>query len=204
MASSLRVAALRPLALAIALATAFAFTFAPTPSHADTDDTALTNLISLVSQRLALAEPVARWKWVNHRPVGDAHREAALLADIAKRAPAVGVDPEFARAFFQDQIDASKDIQNALFEQWRKLRPPDGPVPDLDTRTRAQLDRLTQSMISALARVQTLRATPDCPTQVARGVANWKSLTRYDATQTEALTRALGHVCESGGVGATG
>jgi chorismate mutase len=187
-----------------ALGSAFAIAFAPAPAHADTDDTALTNLISLVSQRLSLAEPVAHWKWVNHRPVTDARREAALLADVAKRAQAAGVDAEFAHEFFQDQIDASKDIQNALFEQWRKLRPPEGPAPDLDTRTRPQLDRLTQSMVAGLARVQPMRATPDCPTRVAQGVANWKSLTRYDAAQTAALTRALGHVCESGGVGATG
>jgi chorismate mutase len=178
--------------------------FAPTSSRADSDDTALTNLISLVSQRLALAEPVAHWKWVNQRPIDDAPREAALLADVAKRAHTAGIDPEFARAFFQDQIDANKEIQHALFEQWRKLHPPEGPAPDLNTRTRAQLDRLTQSMTAGLARVQALREAPDCPSRVAQGVANWKSLTRYDAAQSAALTQALGHVCESGGVGATG
>jgi chorismate mutase len=191
-------------ALASALTVGFALALAPAAARADSDDTSLTNLISLVSQRLALAEPVAQWKWINHRPITDERREAALLAEVAKRAQAAGVDPEFAREFFQDQIDASKDVQNALFEQWRKLRPPEGPAPDLATRTRPQLDRLTQSMIAALGRVEALRAAPDCPTRVAQGVANWKSLTRYDATQTEALNRALGHVCESGGVGATG
>ncbi|CAB3765438.1 chorismate mutase [Paraburkholderia humisilvae] len=198
MASSRRVGAL------CALGSAFAIAFASAHAQADSDDTALTNLISLVSQRLALAEPVAQWKWLNHRPVDDASRETALLADVAKRAQAVGIDPDFAHAFFQDQIDANKDIQNALFEQWRKLRPPEGPAPDLDSRTRPQLDRLTQSMLAGLARVQTMRSMPDCPTRVAQGVANWKSLTRYDAAQSAALTRALGHVCESGGVGATG
>jgi chorismate mutase len=192
-------------ALGLTLAVGFALAaLTAAPARADSDDTSLTNLISLVSQRLALAEPVAQWKWINHRPITDEPREAALLADVAKRAQAAGVDPEFAREFFQDQIDASKDVQNALFEQWRKLRAPEGPAPDLATRTRPQLDRLTQSMIAALARVQALRAAPDCPTRVAQGVSNWKSLTRYDAAQTEALNRALGHVCESGGVGATG
>lgn len=193
-----RVGALCAFALFLALP------FAPATSRADSDDTALTNLISLVSQRLALAEPVAHWKWVNHRPIDDTPREAALLADVAKRANAVGVDPEFARAYFQDQIDASKEIQQALFAQWRKVHPPEGSAPDLDTRTRPQLDRLTLSMLAGLARVETLRAAPDCPSRVAQGVANWKSLTRYDAAQSAALTHALGHVCESGGVGATG
>jgi chorismate mutase len=186
------------------LALCAALSFAPAPAHADSDDTALTNLISLVSQRLALAEPVARWKWANHKPITDAPREAALLSDVEKRAAAAQVDPAFARAFFQDQIDASKEVQNALFDTWRSTRPPEDAAPDLATSTRPQLDQLTQSMIAGLARVQALRAAPDCPSRVAQGIANWKSLTRYDSARSGALTHALGHVCESGGVGATG
>lgn len=199
--SMLRLSCARALCTLVSI---FVLGLAPTPSRADSDDTALTNLISLVSQRLALAEPVAHWKWINQRPIDDMPREAALLAEVSKRAHTAGVDPEFARVFFQDQIDANKEIQRALFEQWRKLHPPEGAAPDLDTRTRPQLDRLTQSMMAGLARVQTLREAPDCPSRVAQGVANWKSLTRYDASQSTALTRALGHVCESGGVGAVG
>jgi chorismate mutase len=172
-----------------ALALAACAAFAPAPAVADGDDTALTNLIALASQRLALAEPVARWKWTNHQAITDTPRENALLADVEKRAVAAHVDPAFARAFFQDQIDASKDVQNALFATWR---------------TRPQLDRLTQSLVAGLARVQAVRATEDCPSRVAQSLANWKSLTRYDSTHSSALNRALGHVCATGGVGATG
>jgi len=187
-----------------ALTLCAALTLSTVPAHADSDDIALTNLISLVSQRLALAEPVARWKWANHQAITDAPREAALLADVAKRAAAAEVDPEFARAFFQDQIDASKEVQNALFATWRGTRPPEGAPPDLATSTRPQLDHLTSSMIAGLARVQSLRTAPDCPSRVAQGIANWNGLTRYDSSRSSALTHALGHVCESGGVGATG
>lgn len=186
------------LALSIALA------LLSTPAVADGDDTALTNLIALASQRLALAEPVARWKWANHQAITDTPRENALLADVEKRAAAANVDPAFARAFFQDQIDASKDVQNALFATWHSSRPPEGPAPDLAKSTRPQLDRLTQALVAGLARVEPLRATPDCPSRVAQSLANWKSLTRYDSARSAALTRALGHVCETGGVGATG
>jgi chorismate mutase len=187
---------------ALALVTCLAF--APAPALADGDDTALTNLIALASQRLALAEPVARWKWANHQAITDTPRENALLAEVQKRAAAANVDPEFARAFFQDQIDASKEVQNALFANWRATGAPQEPPPDLATGTRPQLDRLTQSLIAGLARAQPLRAAPDCPSRVAQSLANWKSLTRYDSTRSSALTRALGHVCETGGVGATG
>ncbi|CAD6509994.1 Secreted chorismate mutase [Paraburkholderia kirstenboschensis] len=187
-----------------ALALFASLSFAPTSALADGDDTALTNLIALASQRLALAEPVARWKWAHHQAITDTPREQALLADVEKRAAAANVDPAFARAFFQDQIDASKDVQNALFASWRATQPPQEPAPDLATSTRPQLDRLTQSLVAGLARVQPLRAAPDCPSRVAQSLANWKSLTRYDSTRSAALARALGHVCESGGVGATG
>ena len=51
-------------------------------ARADGDETAMTNLIALVSQRLALAIPVAQWKWANHRPISDPPRDAVLLADV--------------------------------------------------------------------------------------------------------------------------
>ncbi|WP_144138417.1 chorismate mutase [Paraburkholderia sp. BCC1884] len=187
-----------------ALASFVPLAFVSTPALADGDDTALTNLIGLASQRLALAEPVARWKWANHQAITDTPRENALLADVGKRAAAANVDPAFARAFFQDQIDASKDVQNALFADWHATQPPQGPAPDLAGSTRPQLDRLTKSLMAGLAQVQPLRSAPDCPSRVARALANWRSLTRYDSTRSSALTRALGHVCETGGVGATG
>lgn len=174
-----------------------------TSVRADGDDTALTNLIALVSQRLALADPVANWKWQHHQPITDTPREDALLADVQKRAAAAGVDPAFARAFFRDQIDASTQVQKALFDTWRTSQAPSDPAPDLATVTRPQLDRLTAQLIGALARVQTLRSAPDCPARVARSVANWKELTRYDSAHTNAMNQALQHVCESGGVGGT-
>jgi chorismate mutase len=184
-------------------AAALLFAFPAAPACADGDDTALTNLVALVSQRLALAEPVAHWKWLNHKPITDTPRENALLADVQKRATAAGVDPAFARAFFRDQIDASTQVQQALFASWQSSQPPAGPAPDLATVTRPQLDRLTAQLISALARVQPTRAADDCPARVARAVTNWKELTRYDSTHADALTRALGHVCEAGGMGGT-
>jgi chorismate mutase len=172
-------------------------------AQADAGDTALTNLISLVSQRLALAEPIAHWKWANHRPITDTAREQALLSDVDKRARRAGVDPAFAHAFFADQIDASSQIQKALFDSWRTGSSPTGPAPDLASVLRPQLDRLTPQLIAGLARVQSLRTEPDCPMRVAQSLANWKSLTRYDSLRTDALTEALQHVCESGGVGGT-
>lgn len=190
---------------ALTAASALLFAFAATPAHADGDDTAFTNLIALVSQRLALAEPVARWKWARHEPITDEPREAALLKQVEDKASAAQIDPAFARAFFRDQIDASKDVQNALFANWRAVKAaPEGTPPDLAHDTRPKLDRLTQSLISALGRIEPIRHADDCPLRLADSVARWKHLTRYDSSMNEPLTRALSHVCAAGGVGAVG
>ncbi|BAN22517.1 chorismate mutase [Caballeronia insecticola] len=178
---------------------------APASARADGDDTAFTNLIALVSQRLALAEPVARWKWAHQEPVTDAPREDALLKHVGDKARAAQVDPEFARQFFRDQIEASKDVQNALFANWRALKAaPEGAPPDLAKDTRPKLDRLTESLVSALARVEPIRHGDDCPMRLAESVARWKHLTRYDSSMNAPLAHALSHVCASGGVGAVG
>jgi len=176
----------------------------PHVARADGDDTALTTLVALASQRLALAEPVARWKWANHKAIEDLPREAALLASVEKRAEQSGVDPAFARTFFEDQIAASKDVQNALFATWRATQPPEGAPPDLATSTRPALDQLTQKMLAGLAQVAPLRDAPDCQARLARSIANWKTLTRYDSTRTQALRTALSHVCAGGGASAVG
>jgi chorismate mutase len=192
-------AIVRARACCVALLLALPFTIA----RADGDDTALTNLVALVAQRLALAEPVAQWKWEHRKPVTDTPRETALLADVQRRARAAGVEPDFARAFFRDQIDASTQVQKTLFETWRTSQGPSGSAPDLATVTRPQLDRLTGQLIGALARVQPLRDSADCPTRVARSVENWKQLTRYDSAHANAINQALEHVCVTGGVGGT-
>lgn len=196
-------ARVRRSALSVA-AFCLALSLGPAAARADGDETAMTNLIALVSQRLALAVPVAQWKWANHRPIADAPREAVLLADVEKRAQAANVDPAFAHAFFQDQIDASKQVQTALFERWHRSTPPSGTAPDLASATRPELDRLTQALMPALVRVQPLRGAPDCPTRLAHAIGSWKTLTRYGEVDTEALHTALAHVCTAGGVGGLG
>jgi chorismate mutase len=192
-------------AVAGAAAALFVSLLAASPNAtADGDDTPLVNLVALASQRLALAVPTAQWKWANHKPITDAPREAALLADVEKRAHTAGVDAAFAHAFFADQIEASKQMQSALFDKWRTSKPPEGPTPDLATSTRPALDRLTRSMIAGLARVQPLRDAPDCPVRLARSVQSWKTMTRYDSSEAGPLATALAHVCSSGGIGGVG
>lgn len=178
-------------------------------AYAAGETTALTNVIALVAQRLALATPVAQYKWLNQKPITDAPREKKVLADVVSKATSQGVDPDFARLFFGDQIEASKMVQRQLFEQWHAsgasaTPAPHAPAPDLATEVRPKLDTLDATLIQALSRVSPVRVAQDCPSQLAESLSNWKQLTKFDSSESEALMRALSHVCESGGVAVQG
>jgi chorismate mutase len=77
---------------AAALATIVGSLFALMPVASNTNttnaDPAMTNVVALAARRLALAKPVAKWKWAHHRPIQGAPRKQALLFDItaARRA----------------------------------------------------------------------------------------------------------------------
>lgn len=174
------------------------------PAHAAGETTALTNVIALVAERLSLATPVAQYKWLNSKPITDVPREKQVLADVVGHATTQGVDPAFARAFFADQIEASKMVQQQLFDQWHASGAPKNPAPDLATDVRPKLDHLDATLIQALARVTPVRNAPDCPSQLAESLANWKQLTKFDSSEADALMRALSHVCEAGGVAVQG
>lgn len=177
---------------------------APRIAAADGDDTALTNLVALASQRLALAEPVAHWKWLteNRSRIHRARQRSWPTSSNARRRTAS--IPHTPARSSTTRLAASKQVQNALFATWRAKHGPEGPAPDLATSTRPQLDRLTQSLIAALARVAPLRDAPDCPSRLARSVSNWKTLTRYDSGREDALGTALSHVCTAGSTSAVG
>ena len=174
------------------------------PATADGNSTALTNLVALAAQRLAVATPVAQYKWQTGKPITDTPREQRLLADVAVKAKTQGVDPSFAQRFFGDQIEASKVVQNMLFDQWHKSGGPKQPAGADLAALRPKLDQLDASLIQALARVQPVRTQPDCQSELGQSLANWKQLSSFDSSQSDALALALSHVCEGGGIPAQG
>jgi len=127
----------------LGLACALASTTLSAPAWAqvsDSDDTALMNLIAQASERVMLADTVARYKWAKKESITDPVREKALLASVARQAPNYGVEPQLAQTFFRDQIEANKVVQQGLIDGWHVAPPPPGPVPDLASSTRPQYD----------------------------------------------------------------
>lgn len=165
-------------------------------------DGQFTNIIALASQRLALAVPVAQWKWHNHKAIEDKPREAELLRSLLPAAHQYGIDTGDAQRFFTDQMSASKEVQNALFTEWRASMPPPVPAATALESARKDLSKLSQSMLVALAQTSGSRHADDCPLRLAHALENWKTIESVDSDQSQALNTALAHVCASGGIGA--
>ncbi|HET7634652.1 MAG TPA: gamma subclass chorismate mutase AroQ [Burkholderiales bacterium] len=118
----------------------------------DPDGAKVDRVLMLTAQRLAIANEVAKAKWNTHSPVTDAARERRILAALTKQAQRRGIDPDFARRYFESQIEASKMVQHARFSEWAadgrgKFR----DAPDLRRDIRPALDRLTPQILDALA-----------------------------------------------------
>ena len=111
----------------------------------------LDRLVSVLAERLAVSRQVAAAKWINGAPIDDPVRETALLDDVARQAGEVGVDPDWAKAVFAAQFEASKHLQRRLHEAWRTSgRGLVGPAPDLAREVRPAMDRLTPELLAAL------------------------------------------------------
>jgi chorismate mutase len=126
----------------------------------------------LVEQRLSLMPEVARAKWNSGSAIEDPTREQQLLADVALKAPAVGISADWAQHFFRFQIEAAKQVQYCLFAQWTAERQGSfAQVADLRTEIRPKLDLLTTELLQELARQwpelskRTLLEQKDSPSQ---------------------------------------
>lgn len=125
------------------------------PEPPDEDKLAIDHMLQLIDERLDVAPIVAQSKWNSGAAIEAPEREAQILDQVEEDAAAVGVDEAFARAFFDKQFSASKQIQRRLHHQWlQEGRPPFADPPDLAEEVRPVLDRLTPQLIEALADMQ--------------------------------------------------
>lgn len=113
----------------------------------------LETVLSLMSQRLSLAEDVARYKWNQKTNIEDSAREQLIITKLVEQASKQGLPAAWAERFFRAQIEASKMIQQQLFVDWQHSHPAAfAAVPDLNTQTRPKLYALMSELIKALAK----------------------------------------------------
>lgn len=115
---------------------------------------AVASLLQQMRQRLALMPEVARWKWNAGRPVSDPPREAALLADVSRRAAARGVSPARARGFFAAQIEAACLVQQSAFTRWQATRQRRFATTVPLDRLRARIDQINHQLLDVLPRAE--------------------------------------------------
>jgi chorismate mutase len=111
-----------PVAVALALAVA-----APQATAHAEPASPLYRLVDTAAQRLATSDSVAAFKWINGGPVTDSQRAGQVLDAVGADATAHGIDPQYVRAIFTDQIDATEGIQYTRFGQWKFDPPPPPP-----------------------------------------------------------------------------
>jgi chorismate mutase len=130
-------------------------------AHADNANP-LHELVDAATQRLQTAEPVSASKWRNGGSIEDPQRVDQVLAAVGADATRKGVDAEYVRRIFTDQVHATEAIEYTRFAQW-KLDPGSAPgvAPDL-AASRAIIDRLNADMVEQVAVHWPVLHSPDC------------------------------------------
>jgi chorismate mutase len=139
-----------------------ALTSVPTAHAADPGP--LYRLVDTASQRLLTADPVAAFKWVDGGSIEDPARVGQVLDNVAADARDRGVDEDFVRRAFQNQIHATEGIQYVRFGQW-KLDPAAAPTsaPNL-SESRTAIDGFNRTMVSEMAAQSGVLHGPGCTT----------------------------------------
>ncbi|WP_415823596.1 chorismate mutase [Mycobacterium basiliense] len=173
---------------------------ASVPAWAD-GPSALVELVDAAAQRLAVAEPVAAFKWSAHLPVEDPARVQQQLAELAdaaiREAGPDPIDPDYVTRVFGDQISATEAIEYSRFAEW-KLNPADAPSPPSDlSAARSEIDSLNVKIFSQIVLNWSLLHAPEC----ARELANASSATirarRFDSLYQKALASATQSYCHA-------
>ena len=126
------------------------------------DANPLLELVDAATQRLQTAEPVAASKWKTGGSIEDPQRVEQVLGAVSADAKGRGVDVDYVRQIFTDQIHATEAIEYTRFAQW-KLDPASAPgvAPDL-AASRATIDRLNGEMVEQVALHWSVLHSPDC------------------------------------------
>lgn len=153
-------------------------------------------LVDTAAQRLATADPVAAYKWINGGPITDPQRAGQVLDNVAADAEARGLDPQYVRTVFADQIDANEGIQYTRFGQW-KFDEAGAPTtaPDLSA-SRTQIDSLNKTTVEEIALHWNSLHTQGCQKDLADATVAVTGDRHLDPLYTQALNSATRSYCQ--------
>lgn len=152
-------------------------------------------LVDAAAQRLATADQVAAAKWINGGPVTDKARADQVLDSVAADATAHGIDPQYVREVFTDQIAANEGVQYTRFGQW-KFDPGAAPAsaPDL-AETRTQINGLNKTLVDEIALHWNSLHSQGCNQDMSDAKAAVVAARGLDPLYQQALTSATQSYC---------
>ncbi|ULE31248.1 chorismate mutase [Mycobacterium sp. IDR2000157661] len=155
----------------------------------------LYRLVDTAAQRLGTADPVAATKWINGGSIADPQRVTAVLDAVGADARAHGVDPQYVRTVFTDQIAATEGVQYIRFGQW-KFDPATAPTtaPDL-ADSRAQIDGYNKTMVEEIARRWDSLHGAACAPTLAAATESVATVRVLDPLYRQALASATRSYC---------
>jgi chorismate mutase len=166
----------------------------PIAAHAE-PVSPLYELVDVAAQRLSTADPVAAYKWINGGPITDPQRADQVLDAVGADATAHGIDPQFVRTIFGDQIDATEGIEYTRFGQW-KFDPVTAPTvaPDL-SESRSAIDGFNNAMVDEVALQWNSLHGPGCAADLTSAKAAVVAAHQLDALYEHALSSATQSYC---------
>lgn len=153
-------------------------------------------LVDTAAQRLAIADPVAAAKWIDGGPLTDPARANQVLDSVAADATTHGIDPEYVREVFADQIAATEGVEYTRFGQW-KFDPNTAPTtaPDL-AASRTQIDGLNKALVDEIALHWNSLHSQGCRQDLSDAKAAVVAARGLDPLYQQALTSATQSYCQ--------
>jgi chorismate mutase len=180
----------------IAAASALALAVLPgAPLARAQDPSPLLPLVDAAARRLQTADPVAANKFRTGGRIEDPQREQQVIDVTTAEAGSLHIDPDYVRAVFRDQVDATVAVEHGLFSQW-KLDPATAPVsaPDL-VASRATIDALNHTMVNEIAGQWPTLHSPSCPADLMSALDAVAAAHNLDPLYRRALDYATRSYC---------
>ena len=153
-------------------------------------------LVDTAAQRLATADPIAAFKWINGGPISDQARADQVLNAVADDATARGIDQQYVRTVFTNQIAATEGVEYTRFGQW-KFDPATAPAtaPDL-AQSRAQIDGFNKTLVEEIALHWNSLHSQGCAKDLSDATAAVIAARGLDGLYQQALSTATRSYCQ--------
>jgi chorismate mutase len=165
------------------------------PATAHATDSPLYRLVDTAAQRLTTADPVAASKWLTGGSITDTQRANQVLDSVGADATAHGIDANYVRKVFTDQIGATEGLEYSRFAQW-KFDPTSAPAtaPDLSA-SRTEIDGYNKTMVNEIAQQWNSLHAPTCRVELQQATDAVAASRQLDPLYRQALDSATRSYC---------